>query len=1018
MHRNDQAILARVDRAMRSRIRPAEYCATAKVELYAWPCDGEPVPFAIAAQNTFMPAGSGLHWGPTWSTLWLRIDGHVPESWRGKLVEMIVELGFDDQTVGFQTEGLAYTVHGSPIKGIHPKSRWLPVPTDSGAASTITVFVEAASNPTVLRTEQGVHTFDSTLQGDPLTASTSPQYVLGDTRLALVDENVRALITELEVLRELSDELPKESARRWEILVAIDRALDELDFSGVSDGASAARAILSPILQRPAELSAHTLSAVGHAHIDTAWLWPFRETRRKVARTVANVLSIMDDNPELIFAMSSAQQYAWLKADHPELFERLRARVAEGRFVPVGGMWVESDTNLPSGESLVRQFLYGTRFFQREFGIEDAIGWLPDSFGYSAALPQILKQSGIERFITQKMSWNSTNRFPHHTFWWEGIDGSRVFTHFPSADMYNSQLLGSELAHAARNFEEKGWANHSLIPFGFGDGGGGPTREMMGRAHATADLEGSPRVEITSPEQFFDKAMAELPEPAVWLGEMYLEFHRGVLTTQARTKHGNRRVERLLREAELWATQAALRAGAKYPFEELEGLWKAVLLLQFHDVLPGSSITWVYSEAEAEYARIATDLEAIVVNSIEHLTPKSTRESSGRFISNAAPYARAGVGAHSIGERCEVNGDVSVENTEDGALRIANGEMTIKVRADGTLSSIIHEATGRQIIPRNMRQNLLQIHPDHPARWDAWDLDETYRNRVTDWDSVLGSEGAFLSDGSYQLTVRRGFGKSRAIQRLTVRPDLAQVDFELEVDWQERESILKVALPTSISTERWAAETQFGHVFRTTHSNTSWDAAQFEACAHRWVHVGEPAFGIAVTNEHTYGHEVHRTYDSASGEIGTVIRLSLLRGTEYPAPGADLGTHSFRYSLLVGATIQDAVEGGYALTDALRHVSGSTHVAALVKSSNPAIVIDTIKLAEDRTGDVIVRLYESGGNRATTELDCDLDVNRCYDVDFLEREVVFGTYKENKARLGSLVDFKPFQVRTLRFILK
>ena len=1009
MLRNASAIRSRLDRAMSSRIRAAEYGEALLVDVTCRPLAGEPVSFSEAMQGDFTPIGGGTPWGPSWSTVWLHLVATVPPEWRGNRVELLVEIGFSEQGVGFQAEGLAFSSEGSPIKGINPRSRWLPVSNAAAGGELVDVYVEAAANPTILPKDHGTWDFDPTPEGDLATASRAPQYVMGESRLATVNEQVRALISELDVLSELGDELPEESSRRWEILVGIDRVLDVLDARGIVDGAVGAREILEPILDRPAESSAHTLSAIGHAHIDSAWLWPFRETRRKVARTVANVLQLMDDDPELVYAMSTAQQYAWLKEDQPELFERLRQRVADGRFIPVGGMWVESDTNMPSGEAMVRQFLYGTRFFEREFGTTTSIGWLPDSFGYSAALPQIMKRAGIDRFITQKISWNSTNRFPHHTFWWEGLDGSRVFTHFPSADMYNSQLLGSELAHAARNFEEKGWSNRSLIPFGFGDGGGGPTREMMSRAHLTEDLEGSPRVNIESPARFFDGAQAELSNPAVWLGEMYLEFHRGVLTSQARTKQGNRRSERLLREAELWATTAALRANADYPYRRLESAWETVLLLQFHDVLPGSSIAWVHQDAEAQYKRVETELESIIQESLAAVgAAPGTSPGRPTLLANASPFARRGVPGHSIGASVAQSGAVSHSEDESGRLTIANDLMIVTIAEDGTVVSIVDKGSEREVVAGGGRTNLLQLHPDHPTQWDAWDLDEPYSRSVEDVTSVDARDLVELQDGAVRLTINRSFGQSTVLQSLTVRPGSRTVDFEVDVDWHESERILKVAVPTTISSENWAAETQFGHLYRATHSNTSWEAAKFEACAHRWVHVGEPDFGVAVTNEHTYGHEVRRTGDG-EGNSGTLIRLSLLRAPRYPDPEADQGRHVLRYSLVVGATIGDAVEAGYAAADAERSVHGSTS-SALVTSSSGGVVVDTIKLAEDRSGDVIVRLYESRGGRACSTIGLAFEYDAVSEVDLLERSAGGSFGRGDPVELR----FTPFEVKSLR----
>ena len=401
------------------------------------------------------------------------------------------------------------------------------------------------------------------------------------------------------------------------------------------------RTELVEVLRAPARASAHRLSAVGHAHIDSAWLWPVRETIRKVARTTANVTDLMDRHPDLLYAMSSAQQYAWLRDVRPEVFARVADRVKAGKFVPVGGMWVESDTNMPGGEALARQFAYGKSFFADEFGVETEEVWLPDSFGYTAALPQLIALSGSQWFLTQKISWNQTNKFPHHTFYWEGIDGTRIFTHFPPVDTYNCELTGAELAHASRNFADKAGASSSLVPFGHGDGGGGPTREMLARADRLRDLDGSPRVVIERPADFFARAQQEYPDAPVWSGELYLESHRGTYTSQAKTKQGNRRCEHLLREAELWCATAAVRQGMEYPFDALDRLWKVVLLQQFHDILPGSSIHWVHREAVANYAAVAAELESLIDAALRALPATAIV----LLAFNAAPHARDGVPA-------------------------------------------------------------------------------------------------------------------------------------------------------------------------------------------------------------------------------------------------------------------------------------------------------------------------------------------------------------------------------------
>jgi len=603
MHVNTAQIQARVQRSYRDRVLPARYRSSAPVTVTAWEVPGEPVPFAEIEDRPFTPLAEGAAWGRPWGTCWLRITARVPADWPATApVELLIDLGFGAGGPGFQAEGLVWTADGRILKGLEPRN--LQVPLAAAPGESVTVYVEAAANPDI----GGGWTFQPTPLGDPATAPQQPLYRFAGAQLGLLDEQVCALERDIWVLDGLIAELPESAPRRARIVRALERAVDLLDPDDVAGSAAAARAALAPALAAPATASAHHVVAVGHAHIYSAWLWPVRETVRKVARTFANVLELMEHYPDFVFAASSAQQYRWIRDSYPELFERIRARVREGRFLPVGGMWVEADTNMPGGEAMARQFVAGKGFFLEEFGIESSEVWLPDSFGYSAGMPQIVVAAGCRYFLTQKTSWNDTNRMPHHSFLWEGIDGTRVFTHFPPVDTYNSDLSAADLARAERQHAERGSSDLSLVPYGYGDGGGGPTREMVETAHRKADLEGSPTVELGTPAGFFERASAELPEPAVWSGELYLEFHRGTYTSQARTKLGNRRSEHLLREAELWAATAAVRTGTDYPAAELRAAWETVLLQQFHDILPGSSIAWVHQEAERNYAELADRL--------------------------------------------------------------------------------------------------------------------------------------------------------------------------------------------------------------------------------------------------------------------------------------------------------------------------------------------------------------------------------------------------------------------------
>ncbi len=1006
MHRSLSDLTTRIERALDQRIIPAIHSHRQPVMVAVLHLPGEPVPAGEAIAMDYRPAAVGDRWGRGWSPSWFRLSGRVPEAMAARRVELLVDLGFSGGGPGFECEGLAYTPDAVPIKGLAPRNTYLPISDDAVGGEAVQVYVEAAANPTV----GGSY---STVMGDLATVPDEPLYRLQRAELAVLEEEVYGLAMDVQVLHQLAKVLPENQARRHEIQRALEVMLDELDVHDVQAGAGQARQRLAGVLAPPANASAHRTSAVGHAHIDSAWLWPVRETQRKCARTFSNVVALAEEHPELIFACSSAQQYAWMRDHYPQVWERIRQRVASGNFVPVGGMWVEPDTNLPGGEALVRQFVQGKRFFWSEFGVDCEEVWLPDSFGYSGALPQLARLAGFRWFLSQKMSWNQTNRFPHHTFWWEGIDGTRIFTHFPPADTYSSKLSAEQLAHGAANFAELGRATRSLLPFGYGDGGGGPTREMLEVAARVADLEGSPRVRIETPAEFFAAAEAEYPDAPVWAGEMYLEFHRGTYTSQALMKQGNRRVEHLLREAELWCATATVRRTAVYPYEELDRIWQQMLLLQFHDILPGSSIAWVHREAAETYARLIAELEEIIAAALQ------TVAGDGRqpLLFNAAPHANCGVPALGGGTP-ERRGPVSVLRDHDGIV-LANGLLRLVVGPHGTLTSVRDLVADREVLRAGAEGNLLQAHPDTPNRFDAWDIDEFYRHRRTD---LVDVEELTLDDSDASrpvVRVQRRFGDSALIQTIALPTDERRIECALEADWHQRETLLKVAFPLDLHAERSAAETQFGHVYRPTHTNTSWDAAKFEIPAHRWLQVAEPGYGVALVNEATYGHEVTRPGPGGSDGPGpTTVRLSLLRGPLYPDPETDQGQHLLHYALVPGAEIVDAVREGYRANLALREISGAGPVVPLVSLDSGSLVIEAVKLADDRSGDVVVRLYESLGGRGSGTLRTDFDLGRAAVCTLLEHSdagvaALAPIDVDLEARQVGL-HLHPFQVVTLR----
>jgi len=1019
MHEKQTLIENRLKRVLVERITPAIYTPVAPLGLTAWHVQGgqgEPVAPAVALGGdvSYEPFSVGRQWGPAWGTSWIRLTGTVPPEARGHKVELVVDLGFSQSWPGFQAEGLVYRPDGTAVKALNPLNTWVPVAQQAAGGEEIELYVEAAANPFVFTDNP----FIPTQLGEKSTAGSAPRYTMARADINIVNTEVWELVQDLEVLEQLAAELDPGNPRRWDILYAVERALDAVHLTDIPGTAAAGRAQLAEVLAQPANASAHQITAIGHAHIDSAWLWPVRETVRKVARTASNVVNLLEGNPELQFAMSSAQQYEWLKEQRPEVFARVKEAVAEGRFIPVGGMWVESDTNMVGSEAMARQFLYGQRFFRENFGVQCQEVWLPDSFGYSAALPQIVKQAGAKWFLTQKISWNTVNKFPHHTFNWEGIDGTRVFTHFPPVDTYNSQLSGQELAHAVRNFRDKGAAKNSLVPFGWGDGGGGPTREMLARAKRTKNLEGSPRVTIASPAEFFTTAQAEYPNAPVWKGELYLELHRGTYTSQALTKQGNRRSEHLLREAELWSATAALRGLVDYPYDELDRIWKLVLLNQFHDILPGSSIAWVHREAAESYARISKDLQEIIVEAMNALAPSVEPVDPDPWKStlfNASPYPRRGIAPLSAGVATPHTTEVTVER--DGAdVVVHNGLITVRFGADGVISSIMDVSADRELVPAGQGANLLQLHADFPNMWDAWDIDEFYKNTVTDIRE-LDSMEVTMGSGQAEITIKRTFRKSHITQRVRISPDSKVITVYNDVHWHEQETLLKAAFPLDVHADHARFETQYGHIQRATHENTSWDNARFEVCAHRWVHVGEPGFGAAVINDSTYGHDVSR-HPGSNGSSYTTVRLSLLRGPRFPDPETDQGPHTFTYGLVVGAEVEDAVAAGYAMNLPWRgtHSAGAA-VEPLVSTDSQAALIEAVKLADDRSGDVIVRLYEPLGARASVTLSASFPVAAVAENNLLEQPYDPGTLTVSTATDGTPtihLALRPFQILTLR----
>ncbi|TMC97077.1 MAG: alpha-mannosidase [Chloroflexi bacterium] len=742
--------------------------------------------------------------------------------------------------------------------------------------------------------------------------------------------------------------------------------------------------------------SSHRITAVGHAHIDTAWEWPVREAKRKVARSWSTQLALLDEYPDYIFAASQPLQYAWMQESYPDIYRRIKEKVAAGRWEPVGAMWVEADCNLPSGESLVRQLLLGKRFFMREFGHETRILWLPDVFGYPGNLPQLMSEAGCDYFLTQKLSWNDTNKPEHHTFVWEGIDGTRIFTHFPPADTYNGSFTLEEVEQSVRNFKDGRSSHRSLYLFGWGDGGGGPQPEMIDSAHRLG-------VEIGRADDFFEAASAEANGLATSAGELYFELHRGTYTSQSRTKRLNRKAQEALREAEMWS----VAAGGSYPSAELNALWQKLLLNQFHDILPGSSIDWVYEETERDLEDVAARASSLSELAMSAIAGKgeglvafnSTSHPRSEIVSTADGYAR--IEAPSCGwvtvrlaNSTEPEVSVTDHSMENELLRVEWDDRAV-------LTSIWDKEVGREVL--SGPGNLLQLHDDNPARWDAWDLDAVHRDSFVELTAI---EKLQVRGGHRGLLVfGRRFGESWLFQSMSLDAGSRVLSFETFVEWHERHKMLKVAFPVTVEAREATYEIQFGHLKRPTHQDTSQAKAMFEVCAQRWADLGDGDYGVALLNDCKHGYDIH----------GSVMRLSLLRGPTHPDPTADLGGHQFTYALMphpgdfrAGGVIEAAED----LNSPLLPADGSLAAGSsrsLVEIDTRQVIVDAIKRAEDSDA-TIVRLYEAWGRSCIARLRTTLPASRAFLCDLLERNRTEVAIKDGVIEL----ELTPFKILTLK----
>ena len=762
------------------------------------------------------------------------------------------------------------------------------------------------------------------------------------------------------------------------------------------------------------------ISCIGHTHIDVAWLWTVAQTKEKAQRSFATAIKMMKRYPEYKFMSSQPQLYSFVKKEDPELYEEIKKAVKEGRWEAEGAMWLEPDVNIASGESLIRQIIFGKRFMMEEFGVDNKILWLPDVFGYTGALPQIMRKCNVTQFFTTKMTWNETNKMPNDMFIWEGIDGSQVFAAFEYA--YSSEITPNYIYDYWKRFKNKSLNNETILTFGFADGGGGPTYEMMeNHERFKYGIPGMPRTVIKTAGEYFNKAeenfnknCAELKNTPKWVGEMYLEMHRGTYTSMARNKKFNRQSENLYMSLENICVNDMQLLGAEYPEAEIRENMETILLNQFHDILPGSSIKEVYDVTDREYAKIIGDGERLLENGLSHIK-NNLNTKGGIFVYNPAPFAVSDFvvvnGVEYYAEYIPARGwkvigkDNSKEATIVTANIIENDILKVCFDANYNIASIYDKDNDREVIYQGTVANRFTVYEDYPREYDAWEITDYYKQKFWHIDDVSGVE--IIKDG---LRVTRKYKKSLFTQDIILKPCSRRIDFKTTIDWHEDHVLLKTLFPVDIRNTDATYDIQFGYITRPTHRNNTWDAAKFEVSAHKWADLSEGNYGVSLLNDCKYGYSIE----------DNVMALSLLKAATYPNPSADREVHTFTYSVYPhsgdfrkGGTVKE----GYALNMPLRasEVSANNGIICdnmtLLECENENVVIETIKKAEDDNS-VVARMYDAYNQKSKATIKVNFPYKEVWVCDMLENnlEKVESDGKQIKIPVNN------FEIITLKFI--
>jgi alpha-mannosidase len=984
---------------------------------------------ASPPQAGWKPFNIGSVWGGKDVTVWFKSKISIPTNMIGFKVVLLIHPG---------GESLAY-VNGIPCQGLDGNRDDIILIDKAKGGESYEILLESYSN-----------------------ARFDEKHAFQYADIAVVNSDIHKFYWDARVAFDVLQVLPQGSSSQLRILDLLNQCVKMVDVGHIGNERyktsieKAYKTLDQGLKQFQYSFGVGSLLLAGHSHIDTAWLWPLRETQRKCGRTFSSVLKYMQEYPEYHFSQSQPQLYDYTKKYYPSIYEEIKKRVKEGRWEPVGAPWVEQDSNVSSGEALVRQFLYGNRFFQKEFGIHSRTCWLPDAFGYCWSLPQIMKKAGIDFFATTKIDWSQYSKFPYSLFMWQGIDGTKVLSIMPPLN-YNGSLTPKDCIAQWDQFRQKDQCDEVLYSFGWGDGGGGPTKQMLETGARLKSMVGIPKCSFGKIQDYFDRLDASVSKEKlpVWNDELYLELHRACQTTQARTKRNNRKSELLYREAEFFSSMAMLNGGY-YPQEKLYEGWKVLLCSQFHDILPGSSIGEVYEDADKNYAEVIKSGQEVVSGAVELMKQKINTSGNNTpiVIFNTLSWYRNDVaiikvkslkdgllivdnmGRHiphqvisSDGDETEIMfevhdvppmGYVVYRIAERGSQAeqlntlkattqfMENSFFRIEFSKDGTLSRVYDKLSDREVIAENSRGNVLQFFEDRPHAHDAWDIDFNYTENMQELAKLESVE--VVDAGPVMATIRmtRKTEKSTIIQDISIYSNVSRIDFKTKVDWWEKKTLMKVAFPVEILMPRATYEIQFGTIERPTHFNTSWDKGKFEVPAQKWVDLSEGDYGVSLMNDCKYGHD---TYSN-------VLRLSLLRSPISPDPNADEGKHEFTYSLYPhkgdwrgGETVQRAYELNCPIVSLVTesHQGILPEFMSFVSVDKSNVIIDTVKKAED-SDDVIIRVYEAYGQRGKVTMNFKFNPEKALECNLME---------ENDQRMfvkdKSIAFYiKPYEIRTFK----